>query len=370
MRKSPVLSLLVSGLTFSAVARVEPSALFTDHAVLLRSADTPVFGFAEPGEKVSVTLGAASASVVADVQGRWLARLDLRNSPKTPQTLTMNEVCAKDVLVGEVWLCSGQSNMSFTLGSADDAETENGITNSRIRCFNVDIRCQLAPNPRIAGRWLCDVPKEKLAFSAIGYHFAKRLQAGLGVPVGIVNSSVGASTLEAWCDPDALSAFPEGKRCLDGQIAFMDGYRDYERRCQEALRTWERKWGRADRLHEAAPTNSWRALTQSERDSFRHGPGAIWFRRKMAPTPKGLVVSRKRFIERQWRFDDSTAEFYFNGRRLMLSYPESPIEKTRSSTSFRRRRPRRAECWRFGSSMRVAFPMCCTTSEAARACFR
>lgn len=327
MKKAAVLVSFAVALAYSASARIEPSALFTDHAVLLRSSDTPVFGFAEPGEKVTVTLGAASASAVADAKGRWLVRLDLRDAPKTPQTLTMNGVRAEDVLVGEVWLCSGQSNMSFTLASADDAENENRLSNAAVRCFHVDTRPELNPNPRIAGRWLRDLPQEKLGFSAVGYHFAKRLQAELGSPVGIVNSSVGASTIEAWCDAAAMAAFSEGKRRLDGQIAFMANYRDYERRCQSALRAWAVKWGRADRPHEAAPTNGWRALTQAERDSFRHGPGAIWFRRTVGPTPTGLVVGRRRFIERQWRFDDSSAEFFFNCRRLTLSYPESPIEK-------------------------------------------
>ena len=326
--KRNVLLLLPAALCASvAFARVEPSALFTDHAVLLRAADTPVFGFAAPGEKVTVTLGATSASAVADAKGAWLVRLDLREAPKTPQTLMMNEARAEDVLVGAVWLCSGQSNMSFTLASADDAEAENRLSNAEIRCFHVDTRYELKPNPRIAGRWLRDRPQEKLGFSAIGYHFAKRLQAELGAPVGIVNSSVGASTIEAWCDAAAMAAFPEGKRRLDGQIAFMANYRDYERTCQAALRAWETKWNRADRPHGRAPQDGWRALTPAERDSFRHGPGAIWLRRVVKPAPAGLVVRRKRFVERQWRFDTSSIEVSFNGRRLGLSYPASPIEK-------------------------------------------
>jgi len=327
MNHAPLLSSTCALLAFAAFARVEPSALFTDHAVLLRAHDTPVFGFADPGEKVTVTLGSATATAVADAKGAWLARLDLSAAPTVPQTLTMNEARAEDVLVGEVWLCSGQSNMSFTLKDADDAAAENALANPQIRCFHVDTRYELAPNPRIAGRWLRDIPKEKLAFSAIAYHFAKYLQAELKGPVGVVDSSVGASTLEAWCDPAAMAAFPEGKAALDGQIAFLNRYRDYENSCQAALRAWETKWNRADRPHAAAPSAGWRALTQAEQDSFQHGPGAFWLRRTVMPSPKGLTIARKRFIERQWRFDSSCAEFYFNGRRLALSYPASPIEK-------------------------------------------
>ena len=317
---------LVALETFGAET-VEPSALFTDHAVLLRAVDTPVFGFAAPGAKVSVALGKATASAVADEKGAWLVRLDLLHAPTTPQTLVMNDVRAEDVLVGEVWLCSGQSNMSFTLESADDAAVENGVANPGIRCFHVTPRHPLSPDPRIVGRWLRDVPNEKLRFTAVGYHFAKRLQSELKAPVGIVNSSVGASTLEAWCDPVAMQSFPEGKRRLDAQIAFMNHYRDYENRCQDALRAWEAKWNRSDRPHASPPADGWRALTKAEQELFRHGPGAIWLRRTVAPAPQGLTISRRRFIERQWRFDDSCAEFFFNGRRLALTYPDSPIEK-------------------------------------------
>ena len=327
MNGKVVLVLFAALTAFAAFARVEPSALFTDHAVLLRAHDTPVFGFASPGETVTVTLGTATATAVADAKGAWLARLDLLKAPQTPQTLTMNDVRAEDVLVGEVWLCSGQSNMSFTLKEADDAAAENALANPQIRCFHVRARYPLAPNPRIEGRWLRDMPDEKLRFSAIGYHFAKRLQAELKGPVGIVNSSVGASTLEAWCDPAAMAAFPEGKKMLDAQIAFMGRYRDYENRCQAALRAWEAKWDRADRPHAAPPSAGGRALTKAEQDRFAHAPGAIWLYRTVQPSPKGLTVARKRFIERQWRFDDSCAEFFFNGRRLALSYPDSPIEK-------------------------------------------
>ena len=143
---------LAVGLCGALLAKVEPSALFSDHAVLHRSAETPVFGFADVGEKVSVSLGTAQAGGVADAQGRWLVRLDLRNAGTEPQILKINDHVAKDVLVGEVWLCSGQSNMSFKEGSADDAEEAAKSRNPSIRCFVVGGGAVTGLQERIVGR--------------------------------------------------------------------------------------------------------------------------------------------------------------------------------------------------------------------------
>ena len=311
--------------------RVQPSALFGDHAVLLKSADTPVFGFADPGERVRVTFGGVSAEGQADGQGKWLVRLDLRETGADPKELKINDLVAHDVVVGEVWLCSGQSNMSLKMKEVDDADAENAATNLSLRCFVAGGWAATEPQERIQGRWLVARPGETPNMTAVGYHFAKKLQTELQMPVGIVESAVGAASIEAWCDPVTMSVDPAGKRELDRQIAFMANYRAYEDRCQAALRAWERKWDRADRPHGPAPTTGWRALTEKERvhAAFRYGAGAIWLRHTVPPQVKGkeLRLDRRRFVESQWRFDDSVMEVYWNGERLVKAYPESPIEK-------------------------------------------
>ena len=320
-----VVTALAGGMSFSAV---RPAAIFSDHAVLLKSADTPVFGFADPGEKVNVSLGGVSAGGTAGADGRWIVRLDLRGVGAGPFELRMNGSVAKDVLVGEVWLCSGQSNMSFTMRSADDAETENRIVNGQLRSFNVSCAYAVEPQADVAGQWVKAEPGETLKMSAVGYHFAKRLQQELAAPVGFVNSSVGAASIEAWCDPVSMSVDPDGKRELDRQIAFMRDYRAYEERCDAALVAWAEKWNRADRPHAGAPQAGWRPLTDKERETYGHGPGAVWFRRTVkVPDGKPFVFARKRFIEKQWRFDTSFVEVFWNGTRVTRTFPADPIEK-------------------------------------------
>ena len=314
---------LAAGVCGALFAKIEPSAVFSDHAVLHRSAATPVFGFADPGARVPVSLGGAAAEGVAGADGRWQVALDLRAASAEPQELRIGDVVAKDVLVGEVWLCSGQSNMSFKEGSADDAQEAAQARNPQIRCFVVDTRVLTAPDPRIRGRWLVNEPGQTLGMTAVGYQFAKNVQAALQVPVGLVESAVGASTIEAWCDPETMALNPTARQALDRQVAFMHDYRGYEERCNAARRAWERKWNRTDRPHGAVPAAGWRALTEKERAAFSHGPGAVWFRRTMEPA----TFARKRFIERHWTFDMSSVEVYWNGRRIERRFPSDPIEK-------------------------------------------
>ena len=321
MKRFPIV--LAAGVCGALFAKIEPSAVFSDHAVLHRSAATPVFGFADPGEHVKVVLGAAAAEGVAGADGKWIVRLDLRAAGAGPQELKIGDAVAKDVLVGEVWLCSGQSNMSFKEGSADDAQEAAKECNPQIRCFVVDTRVLTAPDPRIRGRWLVNEPGQTLGMTAVGYQFAKNLQAALSVPVGLVESAVGASTIEAWCDPGTMSVNPAGQQALTRQIAFMDDYRGYENRCDAALREWERKWSRADRPHGGVPTDGGRALTAKEAESFGHRAGAVWFRR----TLRAKSFERRRFIERQWTFDTSSVEVFWNGTRIDRRFPSDPIDK-------------------------------------------
>ena len=307
---------------------VQPSALFTDHAVLRKSASTPVFGLAEPGTCVRVTLGTVAAEATADTDGKWIARLDLRNIKGSMLELRMNDCIARDVAVGEVWLCSGQSNMGFEMKSADDAKMENCVTNHLLRCFIVSGDPASKPQREVRGHWMVAEPGLTMQMTAVGYHFAKELQGKLKTPVGIIQSAAGASTIEAWCDPVTMAADVAGKRELDRQIAFMRDYRVYEERCEAALADWAKRWNRSDRPHGGVPTDGWRPLEDKELESILREAGAVWYRRTVKVGPsKPFRFVRKRFIETQWAFDESSVEVYWKGKRLMRTFPDDPIEK-------------------------------------------
>ena len=321
---------LAAGLALvaNAVGAIRPSALFTDHAVLRRSAATPVFGLADPGERVRVSLGTARAEATADADGKWLVRLNLADIRGDALELRMNDCVARDVAVGEVWLCSGQSNMEFAMGSADDAEAENRVTNRWLRCFVVNSGASASPQREVRGRWLVTEPGSTMRMTAVGYHFAKELQGQLKTPFGIIQSAVGASTIEAWCDPVTMASDPAGKRELDRQIAFMRDYRTYEKNCEVALAAWAKRWNRSDRPHTGVPAEGWRPLEGKELESIQRGPGAVWYRRTVeVDVSKPFRFVRKRFIESQWALDESSVEVYWKGTRLARTFPDDPIEK-------------------------------------------
>ena len=147
--------LLAAALGFSLSAAVKLPAIFSDHAVLAKRAKVPVFGSAAPGEKVTVEFNKQTRSAVAGKDGKWRVDLDLANSPEGPFELKVNNIVIKDVIVGEVWLCSGQSNMAFKLEKCEGfAAIKAKPAGSRLRTFNVWARSAKNPIEGGAGRWV------------------------------------------------------------------------------------------------------------------------------------------------------------------------------------------------------------------------
>ena len=188
------------------------SALFCDHAVLQRGIPVPVWGWASPGSIVSISLGVVSAATRCGVDGRF--RVDLPSMPAGgPFELRVraggHEVVVRDVFVGEVWLASGQSNMEFTLAACgkmtDIAEADHPL----VRMITVDHTALIGPRSNFEGAWQTATPQNAQAFSAVGYFFARRLSAELGVAVGIINSSWGGTIAQAWTSREALAGNPD-----------------------------------------------------------------------------------------------------------------------------------------------------------------
>ncbi|MDR1011797.1 MAG: sialate O-acetylesterase [Opitutaceae bacterium] len=212
------LACLFAGMAADARAKVTPAALFSDHMVLQQGKPLCVWGTAAPGERVEVSLGTrASASATAGVTGEWMIGLPPQPVIAEPQTLRIrgeNEIRIEDVLVGEVWIGSGQSNMSITTRESSDWESVRkeiaGGEYSRVRMFQVGWIAADSPLRDIAGaRWRVAEESSVRNFSAIMVYFARALQrARPGVPIGIIQSAVGATNAHAWLPGDA---FENGK---------------------------------------------------------------------------------------------------------------------------------------------------------------
>jgi sialate O-acetylesterase len=202
------LALLV--LVSFARADVTLPAIIGDHMVLQQGVDVPIWGTADVGEQVKVTLNEQHKSATADAGGRWMVHLDAleaSNEPVEIKIVGKNEITLKDVLIGEVWLGSGQSNMEFKVANAKDHAAEiKAADHPRIRLFAVARKIATEPVSDTEGSWAVCSPENVGRFSAVAYFFGRDLQHELKVPVGLIHSSVGGTGVMAWTPMPVLDA--------------------------------------------------------------------------------------------------------------------------------------------------------------------
>jgi len=207
-----ILFLFSALLSSLARADVVLAGLFQDQVVLQRGRPVPVWGRAEPGERISVKFEQQTATTTASADGRWIVYLEPLEARTEPTGLVVsgrNTITVADVVVGDVWLCSGQSNMAFTVGQANRAREE--MASARfplIREFKVAQVVAAEPQETLGGEWKTATPESVGGFTAVGYFFARDLHRKLGVPIGLINSSRGATPVEAWMSPAALMSDP------------------------------------------------------------------------------------------------------------------------------------------------------------------
>jgi hypothetical protein len=198
--------------TWCQVCRADPvlPTLFSNHMILQQRADIHVWGKADPAEKIAVTIAGREGLATADAAGRWSARLPALPAGG-PFILTVQgnkKIVFNDVMIGEVWIASGQSNMTFMLSGAEGGAAEVAKADyPQIRLFTVPKRISLSPqeNTPRAGWQIC-TPDTTKKFSAVAYFFARELHRNLNVPVGIVLSSWPGTAIEEWIDPETLRA--------------------------------------------------------------------------------------------------------------------------------------------------------------------
>ncbi|MBI1367610.1 MAG: 9-O-acetylesterase [Planctomycetes bacterium] len=202
-------------------AAVRLPGFFNDHMVLQRQMPIAIWGWADPGEAVKVTLGDDSVSTKADDAGHWRLELPKREAggPLTLTVAASNTLTINDVLVGEVWLCSGQSNMEFTVAGSVNAPAEIAAADyPQIRHVLIAKRPSAVPLDDISAPWLVCSPKTVAGFTAAGYYMARKLHQELKVPIGLIHSSWGGTRIEPWTPPIGFQMVPALKGIAD-QIA-------------------------------------------------------------------------------------------------------------------------------------------------------
>ncbi|MHB9035592.1 MAG: sialate O-acetylesterase [Armatimonadota bacterium] len=195
--------------------------LFSDNMVIQRDATVPIWGWAECGSRVTVNMAGKSAVAVADNKGKWVAKLG-PFKPGGPYTLTLSgqkSSVISNVMVGDVWICSGQSNMELSISAASNADEE--IANAdypRIRLFKVPHKIAFSPRETVDSGWRECTPDaiRREEFSAVGYFFGRALHCDLGVPIGLIQSAWGGTVAEAWTSAEALSTMADFRNDVAG----------------------------------------------------------------------------------------------------------------------------------------------------------
>ena len=183
--------------------------------VLQRDQPLPVWGWAAPGRTVTVEVGPHSARTRANAEGRWRLTLPSLESGKGPLTMTVKAgdqtIRLTDILVGEVWLCSGQSNMEMTVAQSADGKAEIKAANHpNIRLFNIPRPTAMASDPQddVVGQWQACSPETIGDFSAVGYYFGREIHQSVDVPVGLISASWGGTIIETWTRHEEISRIP------------------------------------------------------------------------------------------------------------------------------------------------------------------
>lgn len=218
MMKSICLAIVSICFSLLVYADVKLPAIFSSNMVLQRNQAIPIWGWAAPGEKITVTFNKQTASTKADKKGKWKVNLkqEAAGGPFTLSVRGKNEVVVDNVLVGEVWLCSGQSNMEMFVEHSSDKRYERDIrsaNNPMIRHLKVERTVSEMPldDFKTTGWKTADDSNNVRTFTSVGYFFAKKLYEELKVPIGLINSSWGGTVVETWTSREVLDTAEEFK---------------------------------------------------------------------------------------------------------------------------------------------------------------
>lgn len=221
LRSFSLIAILASAFLQGAIAELRLPSVFSDHMVLQRDAEIRVWGWADAEETVTVTFAGDSVQAKADKDGRWNLELPRKVASFKPQTFAVkagtDELAINDVLIGEVWIASGQSNMEWSakhgVQPADAKIIRSGPVDG-IRLLQVPKISEGQPQDDQPAKWtLCTVEAAN-EFSAVGYFFARQLREKLDVPIGIINSSWGGTPIQPWIPTEGWSAVPAVEKNL------------------------------------------------------------------------------------------------------------------------------------------------------------
>lgn len=308
------------------------ASIFQNHAVLQRDLPLPIWGMGEPGERVTVRFAGHEVQTEIDGRGHWLLRLPSLPAGG-PHTLSVESVSVRvdviDLLVGDVWLCSGQSNMEWSLEQCGPEWMEDLEDHPQIRLLTVTTPARLGRTDRVDGTWKYGTKEALAGFSAVGGYFGREVQRVLGVPVGLVCNALGGSRIQAWMSREAFLQDPAGRE----EIAYYESlvwqvsgkgvpqtFEEWERDCapqDPGNSGLDQGWAGAD-----CDVSAWPEMPLPGHWNKQGCPhsGIVWFRREVA-VPESWVG---RDVELSLGAIDKHDDTWVNGELVGSTGVETP----------------------------------------------
>lgn len=238
------LAILLPLLSHPLKADVSLASIFSDNAVLQRDREIPVWGAADDGEEIAVKLGDNTAKTVA-AGGKWMVRLPAMpaGGPYTLSVAGKNGVALNNLLIGDVWICSGQSNMQWPLEKSFEPETViSGAADDSLRLVTIPRVAHDEPQSSFRtddAKWLVAGPASVKDFSAVAYFFGKHLRESLGVPIGLISANYGGTPAEAWTSREKLESLPETKSILAQHAVAVAAHPEALAKYEKDLEAWK-----------------------------------------------------------------------------------------------------------------------------------
>jgi sialate O-acetylesterase len=355
---------LLSAAMTAGAGAVELPRMFSDHGVLQQGPVVPVWGWGNPGENITVGFGGQKVTAKADANGEWRTGLSDLTASATGRSMMVTgdasgTVEVKDLLVGEVWMASGQSNMQRPLAGSEHGKEDTAAADfPGIRMFLAHGKPHDEPQRRAGGSWVAASPSTAGEFSAVGYYFALRLHQELGVPVGIIRPVFPGKPLEAFASREGLLAKPEGASLVHAMDEEVRKFREQEKELiaayEAAMASGERRRGMhmpySPALEETAPSALYNGMIHAWVGYAMKG--AIWYQGESnASRAKQYETLFPQLIEDWRRLWKNEFPFYFvqlasfkepstepgvpdewaelqNAQRLALSLPKTGMAVT------------------------------------------
>lgn len=332
-------------------------SIFSDHMVLQRDTPIPVWGSATPGATVTAQLSSRTATTTADAHGKWRLELPAMKAggPHTLEVSSSTTHSYSDLMIGEVWLCSGQSNMDFTVaptekrffaGTRDWEKEVAAADHPKIRMFTAEWTMHEAPQLDVAGLWKVCAPETVGDFSAVAYFFGCDLQEKLQVPIGLITCAYGASTAEAWISDESLVPHPQFQSLLKAYRAKRLAFRDNPTAMTDygkAMANWREDTAKRKQQGKGPA----RAPKHPDPVQDQHNPsvlfngmiapitpypirGAIWYQGESNVGTRDLYPALQQTLIEDWRkhWNNEQLPFYFV---QLAAYNAPPAEPGNSS---------------------------------------